>query len=203
MVCSLLGRHVDITNQQEETMQVIKDVSISNMTLYTALPKWSKLIPLFTIEASAGNAPFYRWDYYDLKDYENLDVLWVAKKPIVAFRQVLPLDDHDLTDEEIFEKYPDWIDEIQEIKPSFEHTYTYLKEVDTEDVRLLIRGLIPLRAEIEVSLLLTQQELYQFHEEPSSFLQEKIHAGKAGFTKETYSMDADVPKEEHNEITFK
>ena len=134
-------------------MNPSKDLGVNSDLVYSVNEKWIRFKDLWLEEISKESLPFSNWDIYDLRGYENLEAKWVAKTPDSAFRESLTLEELQLSNEELSERYPDWMNEVSNMCSDCSgEKYMYLKEAEREDFRLLIRGIKPVPLTVDLKL---------------------------------------------------
>ena len=165
-------------------MNPSKDLGINSDLVYFVNEKWIRFKDLWLEEISKESLPFSNWDIYDLRGYENLEAKWVAKTPDSAFRKSLSIEELQLSNEELSERYPDWMNEVNNIGSNcLEEKYMYLKEAEREDFRLLIRGIKPVPLTVDLKLYLTEEEIEGFKKDKDFSLEDCIRNGKVSFDK--------------------
>ena len=165
-------------------MNPSKDLGVNSDLVYYVNEKWIRFKDLWLEEVSKESIPFYNWDIYDLRGYENLEAKWVAKTPDSAFRESLTLEELQLSNEELSERYPDWMNEVSNMCSDCSgEKYMYLKEAEREDFRLLIRGIKPVPLTVDLKLYLTEEEIKGFKKDKDFSLEDCIRHGKVSFDK--------------------
>ena len=166
-------------------MNPSKDLGVNSDLVYFVDEKWISFKDLWIEEVSKKSQPFYNWDIYDLRGYERLEAKWVAKTPASAFKKSLSLEEIQLSNEELSERYPDWMNEVSNIgSDCSEEKYMYLKEAEREDFRLLIRGIKPIPLTVDLKLYLTEEEIKKMEEDVDFSIEDYIRHGKVSFDKE-------------------
>ena len=165
-------------------MNPSKDLGINSDMVYFTKSKWTSFKDLWLDEVNKESLPFYNWDIYDIRGYENLEAKWVAKTPVSAFRESLSLEESQLSNEELSERYPDWMNEVSNMCSDCSgEKYMYLKEAEREDFRLLIRGIKPVPLTVDLKLYLTEEEMQKMKEDEFFSLEDCIRHGKVSFDK--------------------
>ena len=165
-------------------MNPSKDLGINSDLVYFVNEKWIRFKDLWLEEVNKESLPFYNWDIYDLRGYENLEAKWVAKTPDSAFRKSLSIEELQLSNEELSRKYPDWMSEVNNMHPDCsEEKYMYLKEAEREGFRLLIRGIKPVPLSVDLELYLTEEEVEDFKKDKDFSIEDYIRHGKVSFDK--------------------
>ena len=165
-------------------MNPSKDLGVNSDLVYFVSEEWIRFKDLWLEEVSKESQPFSNWDIYDLRGYENLEAKWVAKTPDSAFRKSLSIEELQFSNEELSERYPDWMNEVSNIgSDCSEEKYMYLKEAEREDLRLLIRGIKPVPLTVDLKLYLTEEEVEGFKKDKDFSLEDCIRNGKVSFDK--------------------
>ena len=166
-------------------MNPSKDLGVNSDLVYFVNEKWTSFKDLWLEEVKKESLPFSNWDIYDLRGYENLEAKWVAKTPDSAFRESLTLEELQLSNEELSERYPDWMNEVSSMcSDCSDERYMYLKEAEREDFRLLIRGIKPVPLTVDLKLYLTEEEIKKMEEDVNFSIEDYIRHGKVSFDKE-------------------
>ena len=88
------------------------------------------------------------------------------------------------SNEELSERYPDWMNEVSNMCSDCSgEKYMYLKEAETKDFRLLIRGIKPVPLTVDLNLYLTEEEMQKMKEDEFFSLEDCIRHGKVSFDK--------------------
>lgn len=115
-----LDQQTDFTDQNntKNPLELIIPLSFTKPSIkkaYNSHGHWRLFSEIVEYERELENQPFTQFSQDAIQQYAKQAAIWLCPEPMQAFRYNCSHEDWELSKEELIQKYPDWLESVNEI----------------------------------------------------------------------------------------